>query len=391
MPEGGARRDRERTILRAADPARRRGGGEARGGANHRELGHIAAARAFLDGEWRKANAIYGEILIDHPRDTLALQLAHALDFYLGQSALLRDRIARALPHWSEQVPGYGYLLGMHAFGLEEMGDYGRAEAAGREAVGRNRGDVWAIHAVAHVMEMQGRARDGIDWLEGRTGDWAASDNLFAIHNAWHLALCYLDLGEHERVLALYDERVRAGNSMVALDLVDATAMLWRLHLRGVDAGTRWLELADGWEASIDGGWYAFNDMHAMMAFVATGRDREAERLLAAMARRAENGATNAGLTREVGLPIARALRAFGRSDYASAIALLEGVRLTAHRFGGSHAQRDVLHLTLAEAAIRGGGANYARALAAERLALKPTSPSNRKLAERARAVGSPA
>jgi tetratricopeptide (TPR) repeat protein len=356
-------------------------------GANRRERGHIAAARAFLDGEWRKANAIYGEILIDHPRDTVALQLAHGLDFYLGQSALLRDRIARALPHWSEQVPGYGYLLGMHAFGLEEMGDYGRAEAAGREAVGRNRGDVWAIHAVAHVMEMQGRARDGIDWLEGRTADWAASDNLFAIHNAWHLALFYLDLGEHERVLALYDERVRAGNSTVALDLVDATAMLWRLHLRGVDAGTRWLELADAWEASIDGGWYAFNDVHAMMAFVATGRDREADRLLASMARRAEKGMTNAELTREVGLPIARALRAFGRGDHASAIALLEGVRLTAHRFGGSHAQRDVLHLTLAEAAIRGGGANYARALAAERLALKPASPSNRKLAERARSL----
>ena len=69
-------------------------------GANRRERGHIAALRAFLDGEWRKANAIYGEILIDHPRDTLALQIAHALDFYLGQSALLRDRIARVLPHW---------------------------------------------------------------------------------------------------------------------------------------------------------------------------------------------------------------------------------------------------------------------------------------------------
>ena len=217
------------------------------GDANRRERAHIAGLRAFLDGEWRKANAIYGELLVDHPRDTVALQLAHALDFYLGQSALLRDRVARALPQWSGDVPGYGYLLGMHAFGLEEMGDYGRAEAAGREAVGRNRGDVWAIHAVAHVMEMQGRARDGIDWLAARTADWGAADNLFAIHNAWHLALFHLDLGEHERVLALYDERVRAGSSTVGLDLVDAAAMLWRLHLRGVDVGTRWNEIADAW------------------------------------------------------------------------------------------------------------------------------------------------
>jgi len=361
------------------------------GSANPRERGHIAALRAFLDGEWRQANAIYGEILIDHPRDTLALQVAHALDFYLGQSALIRDRIARVLPHWSEQVPGYGYLFGMHAFGLEEMGEYGRAEYAGREAVSRNRTDVWAIHAVSHVMEMQGRARDGIDWLAARTADWGAPDNLFAIHNAWHLALFHLDLGEHDRVLALYDERIRAGHSTVALDLVDATAMLWRLHLRGADVGNRWNELADAWQGSIDGGWYAFNDVHAMMSFVAAGRERDADRLLSAMARRAENGVTNAELTRDIGLPIARALRAFGRRDYATAIALLEDVRLIAHRFGGSHAQRDVLHLTLTEAAIRGGRANYARALAAERLALKPASPTNRKLGERARALGAPA
>jgi hypothetical protein len=153
--------------------------------------------------------------------------------------------------------------------------------------------------------------------------------------------------------------------------------------------GSRWSELIDAWQTSIDGGWYAFNDVHAMMAFVAAGRERDADRLLAAMAKRAENGVTNAAMTREVGLPVARALRAFGRGDHATATTLLESVRLTAHRFGGSHAQRDVLHLTLAESAIRAGGANYARAVAAERLALKPASPSNRRLAERARALAS--
>ena len=191
-------------------------------------------------------------------------------------------------------MPDYGYVLGMHAFGLEEMGDYGRAESAGREAVGRNRGDVWAIHAVAHVMEMQGRARDGIDWLAGRAADWGAADNLFAIHNAWHLALFHLDLGEHDKVLALYDERIRAGNSTVGLDLVDASAMLWRLAPPRRRRGARWNELVDAWQPSIDGGWYAFNDIHAMMAFVAAGRERDADRLLAAMAKRAENGVTNA-------------------------------------------------------------------------------------------------
>jgi tetratricopeptide (TPR) repeat protein len=355
--------------------------------ANDRERAHIAALRALVDGEWRDALRRYGNLLVDHPRDTLALQLAHALDFYLGQSQMLRDRIARVLPYWSDSVPGYGYLLGMLAFGLEETGDYARAEHAGREAVERHRNDVWAIHAVSHVMEMQGRASDGVGWLKARTADWAAPDNLFAIHNAWHLALFHLDLGEHGEALRIYDERLRNGNSAVALDLLDASAMLWRLHLRGVDVGGRWGELAELWKPSIEGGWYAFNDFHAAMAFVGAGRDRDADALIAAMAWRAQRGGTNAEMTREVGIPAARAIAAFGRGDYQTAIDLLEPLRLVAHRFGGSHAQRDVLGLTLVEAALRGGQARLARALAAERMNVKPSSPFNRALTERARAL----
>jgi hypothetical protein len=300
---------------------------------------------------------------------------------------MLRDRIARVLPYWSEAVPGYGYVLGMHAFGLEETGDYARAERTGREAVERHRNDVWAIHAVTHVMEMQGRASDGIGWLKPRADDWAAPDNLFAIHNAWHLALFHLDLAEHGEALRIYDERLRNGNSLVALDLVDASAMLWRLHLRGIDVGGRWDEIADGWAPSIAGGWYAFNDFHAAMAFVGAGRERDADALITAMERRAAGAGTNAEMTREVGIPACRAIVAFGRGDYATAVELLEPLRLVAHRFGGSHAQRDVLALTLVEAAMRGGQARLARALAAERMNVKPSSPFNRALTERTRAA----
>jgi hypothetical protein len=123
------------------------------------------------------------------------------------------------------------------------------------------------------------------------------------------------------------------------------------------------------------------------MAFVGAGRDRDADALIAAMAWRAQRGGTNAEMTREVGIPAARAIAAFGRGDYQTAIDLLEPLRLVAHRFGGSHAQRDVLGLTLVEAALRGGQARLARALAAERMNVKPSSPFNRALTERARAL----
>ena len=207
--------------------------------ANDRERAHIAAARAWLDGDFARSNALYGAILIDHPRDLLAVQLAHLGDFYLGQSTLLRDRMARLLPDWDEAVPGFGFVLGMHAFGLEETQLYRRAEETGRRALALNARDPWAVHAVTHVMEMEGRLADGIAWLAAREADWAP-DNMFAYHNWWHRALYHLDLGEIDRVLALYDTRIRPQPTAVVLETIDASALLWRLHLRDIGVGARW-------------------------------------------------------------------------------------------------------------------------------------------------------
>ncbi len=350
--------------------------------ANARERGHIVALRAWLDGDFQRATDLYGKLLIEHPRDLLALQLAHQCDFFLGKSIMLRDRIARVLPFWDESVPGYSYVLGMHAFGLEEMNDYRRAEETGRRALEIEPRDPWAVHAVAHVMEMEGRVADGIAWLDGRRGDWATG-NMFAYHNWWHLGLFHLDLGDDARVLEVYDSGIRPSPSAVALEMVDASAMLWRLHLRGLDVGRRWDELADKWAPMAEDAYYAFNDAHAMMAFVAAGRRTEAARLLSALTRRAGGTGTNAMMTRDVALPMSRAIHAFGEERYGDAVDLLLPVRPIAHRFGGSHAQRDIVHLTLVEAALRDGQTGLARALAAERTALKPSSPFNWALTAR--------
>lgn len=351
--------------------------------ANERERRHIAAARAWLDGHFARSIQMYGDILVDYPHDILALQIAHIGDFLLGQSTLLRDRIAQVLPHWNAHVPGFGYVLGMHAFGLEETHRYEQAEERGRFAVELNPRDPWAIHAVAHVMEMQGRQDEGIEWLRARETDWSR-DNMMAIHNWWHLALFNLELGRTSEVLALYDTKIREQPSAVALDLIDASAMLWRLYLRGVDVGERWNEVADTWQARGAKGYYAFNDAHAAMAYLCAGRDEALADLLAHMRAAAAGSGTNAVMTREVGLVVTEGLVAFAREDYTRAVALLLPVRQIAHRYGGSHAQRDLINLTLIEAALRGERANLACALAAERMELKPMNPSLGILAQRA-------
>jgi tetratricopeptide (TPR) repeat protein len=356
------------------------------GNANDRERGHIAALRAWLDGDFRAATDGWGAVAVDYPRDLLALQLAHLGDFYLGRSSMLRDRIGRALPHWDESVPGFGYVLGMRAFGLEEMNEFDRAEETGRRAVELNPRDPWAIHAVAHVLEMTGKLDVGVDWMTERTDDWA-TDNMFAFHNWWHLALYHLDRGETARVLEIYDTGVRPEASDVALEMLDASSLLWRLHLDGIDVGGRWAELADMWEGTMADGYYAFNDVHAMMAFVGDGREASAKTILATMEKRLDGGGTNAMMTAEVGLPVARAIQAFVRGDYATAVDFILPVAEIAHRFGGSNAQRDVIHRTLVEAAIRAGQGNLARALVAERLSQKPDSLFNKTNMKRAEAL----
>lgn len=351
--------------------------------ADDREQRHVAAVTRLAHGRWREAGQRLEDLSVRYPLDTLALQAGHQIDFFSGDSRMLRDRIARALPAWDSGVPGWHAVLGMHAFGLEETADYAQAERQGKRSVELEPRDSWGWHAVAHVQEMRNQPRDGIAWLQPTSATWSAGSFL-ATHNWWHLALFHLELDDHSQVLKLYDDAIGGTGSSLALDLVDASAMLWRMRLRGVDVGDRWQSLADRWTPLAGAGNYAFNDMHAMLAFVAADRGATQQAVLEAQQQAMARGDDNAQFTREVGNPAVRAVQAFGHGDFATAVELLRGIRHYAHRFGGSHAQRDLIDLTLLEAALRGGDSALARGLAAERAALRPRSPLVQRLAQRA-------
>jgi tetratricopeptide (TPR) repeat protein len=338
--------------------------------ADSREQGHVAAVQALQAGEIRKAGRILEDVAVAEPRDVLALQGGQLVDFMTGDARMLRDRIARARPAWTPDMPNYHAVLGMHAFGLEETGHYDRAEAAGREALALQPRNGWAQHAVAHVLEMQDRRAEGVAFMRADPATWSEG-SFFAIHNWWHLALFHLGLGQTDEVLAIYDGPIRAAGSTLAFDLVDAAALLWRLHLRGLDVGGRWGPLAEAYAAE-QRGHHAFDDVHAMMAFVGAGREAEAAETLRAMRAAREGAGDNAWVTREIGLPVAEAIEAYGRGDDAVVIERLRAVRNGAARFGGSHAQRDVLDLTILAAARRSGQASLERALLAERAAALP-------------------
>jgi tetratricopeptide (TPR) repeat protein len=261
-------------------------------------------------------------------------------------------------------------VQGIYAFGLEENADYRQAEARARAALDHNPRDVWAVHALAHVFEMEGSQQDGVKFLTASAPDWSAS--FFAVHNWWHRGLFHLELGEIDEALALYDSRIRATRSTEWLDVVDAAALLWRLALFGVDVTERAAQLAADIDGLVTSPVYVFNDWHAVMAFGLAGDHPRSELVVAA--NRHLTAPTNRRAAERAGVNLLEAFSAFADSRPDRAIDLLIDIRPRASAIGGSHAQRDIIDLTLIAAAARAGDDALARALVTERVARKPAA-----------------
>ncbi len=350
--------------------------------ATAREKAHLEAVQAVLDGRWHQACKVWGELLVAHPRDALALQWAQLWDFYRGDALGLRQRPARALPEWDEADPLYAYVLALHAFGLEENNLHGPAEEAGRRALSLNPRVPWAVHAVTHVMEMQGRFEDGAAWLRLQQPHWA-EDNGLSCHLWWHKSLFRLEALDTAGALRLLDSHLSGHALQVTLNRVDAVSILWRLHLLGEDVASRGAALLTGWPLDDEeAGHYAFNDLHVVLALLCAGEVPRAEAWLARCAERALQSAdaarSNHLMAREVGLPLMRGLLALARGDADGAVDLIAPVRPLAARLGGSHAQRDLIDQTLLAAATQGGRSSLGRALLNERTMAKPLTPLTR-------------
>ena len=354
--------------------------------ASDRERRHVLALQAWLAGHRRQASRHYDDLLARYPLDILALHVALALDFRIGSRPSLRDRVVRVLPHWRTDTMHYGYLLGMHAFGLEENGEYAEAAVVAHRSLAMIPDNTAAMHVIAHVFEMQGRAADGIRFLERTRPTWSANPG-FAVHIAWHLALFHVDRGSAGDALAIHDRMLRPSRSSTVAALVDASALLWRLELRGAAIGRRFGVVARGWRRQPLRRLRAFDLIHAMVAFVGAGRRRAASRLVEML--RADPVTRAASEPDEIALaiPFCEALQAFAREDYRTAAEKIAAVREQTAHCGGSVAQCDLVHLTLLEAALRGRRARLAQALAAERSARRPTSVLSRWLFRRAGAM----
>ncbi len=366
---GGFRGDHPEVVggLRAAEAAIAK--------ASAREKLHLAAVKAWAEGRSADATLGWEAILTDWPTDALALRFAQDAYFFLGQPLAIRDLVARVLPEWDRDNPLTSFILGAYAFGLEEMGDLGRAEEVGREALARNPRDAWAVHALAHVMETANRQDEGVAFLKATRPNWAPA-HFMAGHNGWHLALYLIELGRSAEALDDYDRFVapKLADDMT-LDRVDAASLLWRLELAGADVGDRWGPVARAWMAHAGDHVLAFNDLHCALGAARSPDPGDVGRLRRSLDDYERSGhGHNRRVTAEVGRPLIEGMIAFARGDDGRAIDAILPVRAEAFRIGGSHAQRDVVNLTLIAAAQRSGRWSLARALLAERVAVRPTA-----------------
>jgi tetratricopeptide (TPR) repeat protein len=352
--------------------------------ATNRERAHLGALEAWIAGDLDRALAVWEGILDDHPTDIVAFRLAHFNNFWLGRPQGMRASVERVLPKWSREHAGYGTVLSCRCFALEECGEYATAEPVGRAAIEIDPGDIWGTHAVAHVMEMQGRPREGIAWLADLERHWTGGNNLLH-HLWWHRALFHLEHREFDAVLDLYDRRFRdlaapltRAQPDLYIDVQNAASMLFRLELLGVQVGDRWEEIADKAEARIGDCLSAFTLPHWMMALAATGRDEAARRMLEAMRTFGGGNETVARIVGRVAVPVAEAVMAHRRGQFALVIDLMRPVLDAMSTLGGSHAQQDVLGQLFLDAALKAGREQDARLMLARLAAYYPAAAEQR-------------
>lgn len=340
-------------------------------GATDRETVFIAAlADAIEDNPFSAVDRL-NRLVEREPLDALAIKVAHSLQFMLGQSAGMRASLEAALPAWREDIPDSGYILGCYGFALEETGDYRAGEVSGRRGVAMAPDDAWGWHAVAHVMEMQGRAREGIAWLGGFE-DRLPNVNNFGYHVYWHKALFHLELGDLEQVFRLYDTAIRENRTDDFRDIANAASLLMRLTFDGVDVGDRWEELADLAAGHLDDHQLTFADAHYAMALAGAGRRDALADMIKAVEAAGEGDGHGARMMRRFALPLVKGAAAFGAGDFSAAQETLAAVRSSLGEIGGSHAQRDVFEQMLIESALRAGNRGAASGLLHERLGRRP-------------------
>lgn len=353
-----------------------------------RERNHVTAIKLWAEGFLKDACSVWENIIIEYPKDILAIKFAHDCYFCLSHHQQMRDSISRVLPFWDKSMPLYGYLLGMHAFGLEECHLYDAARQQATKALEINRYDAWATHALAHVHEMTGQHEAGIKFMRDTESDWKRCE-MTVCHNYWHLGLFHIEKGEFEEALEIYDKEIvkRALKSKSTMGVVNSISYLNRLNIEGLKLGKKFYDLNEISSCHIDDHIIGFNDANFLLANLRADDRVASQKLIESIQDFIRNGTgDNRDVMKSVGADVCKALVLYVDGQYSAAVNLLLPKKYEIIRMGGSNAQRDMFNLILIDAATKSEQRIHhqlAKMLISERKALKENSPLNGRLENR--------
>lgn len=349
-----------------------------------RERMHARALKYWADGDLKGAQLAFDSIVTDYPHDLLALRLQHVNAIFFGRPDILRTTVTRTLADWDDSVPGAGIVFGMACMGLEEAGEYRRAEQFGKRGAELEPDDLWAVHSVAHVMEAQGRLDEGIDWMKRPDTYWEGRGPM-RHHLWWHEALFMFEAADYDGALAYFDTRLAPGATPPGyLEMSNCASLLFRLEIAGQACGARWQTLVDRCRHLAEDRALTFSDVHMIVA-LAMAREGTA---LGRLAREisdyaAPGGAFDRVASERISVPLAAAMQARLAGDNLGATDILLGARFDFHHMGGSIAQRDMLDILLIDSAAAAGQKRLALRLLNEYRDLRPHSVPMQDMARR--------
>ncbi len=347
--------------------------------ANPREAMLLAQLEHWIAGDIPAVQKIGDQIVAQFPRDLASVKLHQYFSFNRGDAPQML-RIAQQAEAANPDDP---HLMGMLAFGHEQMHDLQKAEAAARRALSLKRKEPWAQHALAHVMLSTGRVREGVAFLADAEATWVDLNSFMYTHNWWHKALFHISLGDNQAVFDAYDHHVWGVEPRYSQDQVGAVSLLARMEIAGMDVGDRWEALAQYLKARATDTLQPFLTLQYLYGLARAERG-EADTLMAAIDDRAQ---TSTGFDRtvwrDVALPAARGMLAHARGRHADAVRWLSLANPRLQQIGGSHAQRDLFGQVLLDAHLKAGNWAEAHHLLEMRRIWDPDGvPLNRTLAE---------
>jgi hypothetical protein len=317
--------------------------------ATPRERRHVEAVVALHSGEFHDAAMLWHAITFDFPEDFTAYRFAHDVCLHIGDNGIRLPSAERAVAVFPVGSVASGRAYGMLSFALNEVGQYDEAEAHGRRSIATDDGDIWGLHALAHVYESTENTEALSNLLVGTSDIWTQRSGLNN-HIWWHLGLRQLHAGDIAAAMQVFDEQMV---STTAFGLADATSLLWRTDLadRAQQRGARWASLADRWAMNEHRHTCGFLDVHAAAAFAVMPGHPGAEPFWQGVAVARDEGITYNDKTMSDTVPtVVDGLRAFAEGRWGDAVDSLSAALATLHRIGGSVVQRDLILHTLATA-----------------------------------------